>query len=132
METVPLCDEDKAKILSGNVQRLLAVTTAWSRSFTRRVRSTASEPESFCADGAPWERRSSHLAARMARCCAQRSLAARQHARRLLGVACGSSWRSAPCRRTTKKVAVRKAARYPPRGLYLSLAKPARRLGGVW
>jgi hypothetical protein len=43
METVPLCDEDKAKILSGNVQRLLAVTTAWSRSFTRRVRSTASE-----------------------------------------------------------------------------------------
>ena len=56
METVLLCDEDKAKILSGNVQRLLAVTTAWSRSFTRRVRSTASEPESFCADGAPWER----------------------------------------------------------------------------
>ena len=53
METVLLCDEDKAKILSGNVQRLLAVTTAWSRSFTRRVRSTASEPESFCADGAP-------------------------------------------------------------------------------
>ena len=55
METVPLCDEDKAKILSGNVQRLVAVTTAWSRSFTRRVRSPLGAGELLCGRGAMGE-----------------------------------------------------------------------------
>src|SRR6266566_878680 len=34
----------------------LAATTAWRRSLTRRVTSIASAPESFCAEGAPWDR----------------------------------------------------------------------------
>src|SRR6266704_925131 len=33
-----------------------AATTAWRRSLTRCVTSTASAPESFCAEGAPWDR----------------------------------------------------------------------------